>query len=59
MTERPFTTGLYLLRCYQIGLRVSDLFFLDVGDVMDMLTESGNDQEQWDYIATQEDFDRF
>ena len=47
------------MRCYQIGLRVSDLFFLDVGDVMDMLTESGNDQEQWDYIATQEDFDRF
>ena len=59
MTERPYTTGLYLLRGYQIGLRVSDLFFLDVGDVMDMLTESGNDQEQWDYIATQEDFDRF
>lgn len=59
MTERPFTTGLYLLRCYQIGLRASDLFFLEVGDVMDMLTESGNDNEQWDYIATQEDFDRF
>ena len=59
MTERPFTTGLYLLRCYQIGLRVSDLFFLETGDVMDMLTESGNDQEQWDYVATQEDFDRF
>lgn len=59
MTERPFTTGLYLLRCYQIGLRVSDLFFLEIGDVMDMLTETGNDQETWDYIATQEDFDRF
>jgi len=59
LTERPFTTGLYLLRCYQIGLRVSDLFFLEIGDVMDMLTETGNDQETWDYIATQEDFDRF
>ena len=59
MTERPFTTGLYLLRCYQIGLRVADLFFLEVGEVMDLLIESGNDQEQWDYIATQEDFDRF
>ena len=59
MTERPFTTGLFLLRCYQIGLRVSDLFFLEFGDVMDMLIEEGNDQEQWDYVATQEDFDRF
>ena len=58
MTERPFTTGLFLLRCYQIGLRVSDLFFLEIGDVMDMLTESGNDQEKYAYIATQEDFDR-
>lgn len=48
-----------MLRCYQIGLRVSDLFFLETGDVMDMLMESGNDQEQWDYVATQEDFDRF
>ena len=58
MTERPYTTGLYLLRCYQIGLRVSDLNFLEIGDVMDMLTESGNDNEEYDYIATQEDFDR-
>ena len=59
MTERPFTTGLFLLRCYQIGLRVADLFFLEVGEVMDMLTEMGNDNEHYDIVATQEDFDRF
>lgn len=59
MTERPFTTGLFLLRCLQVGLRVSDLFYLEVGEVMDMLTEKGNDEEKWDYVATQEDFDKF
>lgn len=58
MTERPHTTGLYLLRAYQIGLRFSDLESLETGDIMDMLTESGNDGEQYAYIATQEDFDR-
>ena len=41
-----------------MGLRFTDLNELEVGDVMDMLTESGNDAEKYAYIATQEDFDR-
>lgn len=41
-----------------MGLRVSDLHLLEIGDVMDMLTESGNDGETYAYLATQEDFDR-
>lgn len=48
-----------MLRCYQVGLRFADLFFLEVGEVMDMLIESGNDAENYDIIATQEDYDRF
>ena len=59
MTERPFTTGLFLLRCYQIGLRVPDLADLEMGMVIDMLIESGNDNEKYRQLATQDDFDRF
>lgn len=59
MTERPYTTGLYLRRCYQIGLRLSDLNFLEMGMVVDMFIESANDNEKYRELATQEDFDRF
>lgn len=59
MTERPFTTGLFLLRCSQMGLSMSDLDMLDVGMVFDMIIEQGNDGEEYDRIATQADFDRF
>lgn len=59
MTERPYTTGLYMLRCLELGLRPSDLADLEYGFVMDMLTERGNDAEEYDYVASQSDFDRF
>lgn len=59
MTERPYTTALYLLRCLEIGLHPSDLHSLDYGDVTDLLIEKGNDSEEWQQVATQEDFDRF
>lgn len=59
MTERPYTTGIYMLRCLELGLRPSDLSDLEYGFVMDMLVERGNDAEDWDYVATQEDYDRF
>lgn len=58
-TERPFTSGLFLLRCVQLGLPMSDLDLLDVGMVYDMMIENANDSEEWDVIATQADFDRF
>ena len=48
-----------MLRCLELGLRPSDLADLEYGFVMDMLTERGNDGEDWDYVATQDDFDRF
>jgi hypothetical protein len=53
------TTALYLLRCLQIGLRLSDLDALDMGQVLDIITESGNDHEKYQQLATQEDFDKF
>ena len=59
MTDRPFNTGLYMLRCLELGLRPSDLCYLDEGMVTDMMIERGNDHEQYQYVATQDDFDRF
>lgn len=59
MTDRPYTTGLYMLRCIELGLRPSDLSMLEYGAVVDMLTEKGNDDEKYKYVATQDDFDKF
>lgn len=53
------TTALYLLRAVQVGLHLSDLDELEVGTVMDMITESANDQCKYNYVATQDDFDQF
>ena len=53
------TTALYLLRAVQIGLSISDLDRLELGQVWDMLTESGNDNYKYMELATQEDFDKF
>lgn len=52
------TTPLFLLRCVQMGVTISDLELLSVGLVLDMHTESANDREKYDYKATQEDFDK-
>lgn len=59
MTDRPYTTGLYMLRCTEMGLRPSDLAMLEYGAVVDMTIERGNDNEEYDYKATQADFDKF
>nr|DAG39951.1 MAG TPA: tail assembly chaperone protein [Caudoviricetes sp.] len=58
-TEREMTTPLFLLRCVQIGLSISELDLLTIGTVNDMYAEMSNDD--WDYpeIATQEMMDRF
>ena len=38
---------------------MSDLDELDVGTVLDMLTEKANDSAEYSQIATQDDFDNF
>lgn len=53
------TLGLFLLRVVQMGLSITDLDDLEYGTVIDMMTESSNDGEEYDYIPTQEDFDAF
>lgn len=53
------TTGLYLLRAFQMGLHMTDLEGLTYGQVIDMMTESANDNETYSQVATQADFDRF
>lgn len=52
-------TALYILRALQTGLTLNDLELLDYGMVMDILTESANDNYKYKPVATQADFDRF
>ena len=53
------TTPLFLLRCVQLGLSLSDMDMLTMGMVYDMFTEQANDGEKYEELATQSDFDRF
>ena len=55
------TTGLFLLRCAQVGLSMADLDLLTVGMVYDMFIELSNDDcnDAYSRTATQSDFDAF
>ena len=53
------TTPLFLLRCVQLGISISELDLLTIGMVNDMYAESSNDDYKYAQIATQDDFDRF
>lgn len=53
------STALFLLRCTEVGLSMSDLDELSVGMVNDMFVEKANDNYDWKEIASQDDFDRF
>jgi hypothetical protein len=50
---------LYLLRVVEAGIPLSCLDLLEVGEIMDILTERGNDSEQYNVLASQEDMDKF
>ena len=51
------TTPLFLLRCVQIGLSLSELDLLTIGVVNDMFTEKENDEyDGWSEVAGQADF---
>ena len=39
-------------------MKISDLEFFDMGDVIDIIIESQNDHAEYDLIATQEDIDK-
>ena len=53
------TTALFLLRCVELGIAITDLEYLTIGMVLEMICEKSNDD--WDYpvLATQEQFDAF
>ena len=53
------TTPLFLLRCIEIGIQISELDLLTVGLVLDIWTEKKNDGVKYRRLATQEDFDKF
>ena len=58
------TTALFLLRCLEVGLSLSDLDLLTIGMVLDIWTEKGNDGEKYETKAVvreanQHDFDVF
>ena len=52
-------TALFLLRCVQLGLSILELDYLEYGEVLDMMTESANDNHKYKQIATQSDYDKF
>ena len=53
------STGLFLLRCVQIGLSMTDLDLLTIGMVDEMFIERENDDAPYEYKAQQADFDKF
>lgn len=57
--DRENNTAVFLLRCAQLGLAVSDLKYLSIGMVLDMMAEAANDQLEYPQLATQADFDAF
>lgn len=53
------TTPLFLLRAVQLGISIHDMDLLTIGLIMDMHTESANDNVTYPALATQEDFNKF
>jgi len=53
------TTALFLLRCCEVGLSMSDLDDITIGMVNDMFIEKSNDSYEWKTIANQDDMDKF
>ena len=54
------TTPLFLLRCVQIGLSLSELDLLTIGIVNGVCSEKENDEyDGWHEVAGQADFDNF
>lgn len=52
-------TAVIVLRAIQVGLSLADLDYLDYGELVDIITESGNDNEEYQEVATQADYDQF
>lgn len=55
--DREYNTAVYFLRCKQTGFSFRELFDLDYGEVCDVMIEAANDHANYNYKATQNDFD--
>ena len=53
--DREVNTALFMLRCVQCGISISDLELLSIGMVNDMFIEMKNDEYEYPRIATQAD----
>lgn len=53
------TTPLLMLSALDMGLTLTDMGNLTIGMIEDMAAERSNDDYDWPYLATQEDFDNF
>jgi hypothetical protein len=53
------TTPLFLLRCIQLGISLSELDMLTIGIVNDMFSESERDEYEWVELATDSDMAAF
>lgn len=51
--------AIYMLRCVELGLTPELLDRITVGDVYDMMTEKGNDSEEYPFAANQDDINGF
>lgn len=55
------TTPLLLLRAVQLGVHISEMDLLTIGEINDMYTEMQRDEYQADFcrLPVQKDFDNF
>ena len=57
-TARDMNTAVWILRSKQIGLSMNELEEMDIGFVLDLFIESGNDDYKYPQMASQADIDR-
>ncbi len=55
--DREVNTALFMLRCVQCGISISDLDLLSIGMINDMFTELKNDEYDYPVMGTQADID--
>ena len=58
-TDREMTTPLLLLRAVQLGVHISEMDLLTIGEINDMYTEMQRDEGPHEMLACQDDFDSF
>ena len=55
--ERDVNTALFMLRCVQCGISISELELLTIGFVNDMFIELKNDDYEYPILGNQADID--